>query len=246
MSSPRIRREEDRVAGRVLGMFRSWLSRVRDTVMRPFRQAGAMPDPNGVFTGSDVWDEEVRGLGSDLELVARIGWSEVTGEVTFSSTRFAVMQALATSQNLMRNIPNEVHDLIVAEIMDGLSAGETAEQIAARVQRFLSVDENDHWRGRAQIIATTEVTRAANSGAFAAAMAVTESLPAGTVIMKRWNDSDDERVRITHQDVDEEERPLMQPFNVGGFFMLFPGDPTGPPQEVISCRCDLSFRRVDG
>lgn len=242
MSSPRVRAAEDRIAGRVLGMFSTWLSRVSDVVLRGFRRFGSQPDPTAVYSTVDLWDVQVRGLLSDLDGVARIGWSEVTGAVTFSSTNAAVLDALSASRNLLSNIPNEVHDMIIDEIRQGLSRGADTEQIAARVQLLLSVTGNDHWRGRAEKIATTEVTRAANAGAMAAAMASQTVLGE---MLKRWNDSDDERVRITHRDVDGSEVQLMQPFNVGGFLMMYPGDPTGPPDEVISCRCDLSFRRRD-
>lgn len=243
MSRHRIRQQEDRATTQMMVLLGSWLARVREAVLRPFRRLRTAPDPTGLYTTTHVWEAAVDSFIPTLEQVARIGWSAVDGQSTFSSTSFAVTQALTASRNLLRGIPDEVHDLIVQEIIAGLTAGEGADQIAARVERFLSIDDNIHWHNRARVIATTEVTRAANAGALSAALAAEPEL--GQMV-KRWNDSDDQRVRVTHRDVDGEEALLMQPFNVGGFHMLFPGDPSGPPHEVISCRCDLSFRRANG
>lgn len=51
------------------------------------------------------------------------------------------------------------------------------------------------------------------------------------------NSTEDNRTRPTHQAADLQRVPLGTPFQVGGFELRFPGDPMGPPQEVIQCRC---------
>lgn len=54
-----------------------------------------------------------------------------------------------------------------------------------------------------------------------------------------WVTFHDERVRPTHRIADFQTKPIDEPFNVGGYKMMFPGDSSfgAPPQEIINCRC---------
>lgn len=56
----------------------------------------------------------------------------------------------------------------------------------------------------------------------------------------RWMTMGDEAVRSTHREVDGTVAPLGGTFNVGGFDLLYPGDPVGPPSVWINCRCILA------
>lgn len=241
MSTPEVRRAEDGIFSRVMNMFRNWLPRVADAVLVRSRNQQMMPEATAVFSTVDTWREQVRMLQDDLEPVARIGWSQVTGEITFSGSNIFILRALEATGNLLSDMPNEVHSLIIDEIAAGLSAGEDTAAITRRIELLLSVTGNDRWANRARTIAITETTRAANAGALAAA---TTAEPTVGPMLKRWNDEDDEDVRLTHRIADGSEVRLTQPFDVGGFPMMFPGDPIGPPHEVVNCRCDLSFRRA--
>lgn len=54
---------------------------------------------------------------------------------------------------------------------------------------------------------------------------------------KRWVAHHDDKTRPTHLAVDGMVTSLNQPFQVGGSMLLYPGDHTGPAQEVLNCRC---------
>jgi hypothetical protein len=64
---------------------------------------------------------------------------------------------------------------------------------------------------------------------------------------KIWLATDDSRTRHTHNLTDGQRVPYSAHFAVGadeanalpGVPMLFPGDPSGPPEEVINCRCTM-------
>lgn len=52
-----------------------------------------------------------------------------------------------------------------------------------------------------------------------------------------WLSTIDPRTRPSHVLADGQRQPMGLPFIVGGFPLMFPGDPSGPPQETIQCRC---------
>lgn len=92
--------------------------------------------------------------------------------------------------------------------------------------------EKSLWQQRATLIARTESTGVANYGAQMA-------LTAEGAKRKMWVATGDTRTRPTHSDADGQEVGLSSPFVVGGAMLQFPGDPTGPIQEVGACRCTM-------
>lgn len=93
-------------------------------------------------------------------------------------------------------------------------------------------------RYRRENISRTETMRAsaASSVALFGAMNIQK---------KEWWASGDDRTRLTHlvawQNYSEGGTPgpilMDQPFQVGGARLMQPGDPNGPPEETVNCRC---------
>ena len=44
-------------------------------------------------------------------------------------------------------------------------------------------------------------------------------------------------MRETHAAAEKQTVGIDEPFIVGGAELMFPGDPAGPPEEVINCHC---------
>jgi glutathione S-transferase len=88
------------------------------------------------------------------------------------------------------------------------------------------------WRSRASNIATTESTAAFNSAALSA-------LRDEGAETKVWLATSDARTRPEHRAADGQETGLTQPFDVGGYSMQHPGDPSAPAHLVCRCRCTL-------
>lgn len=70
----------------------------------------------------------------------------------------------------------------------------------------------------------------------------------GIVQKKVWMATPDDRTRQSHIDIDGEERDINERFSNG---CMYPGDASGPPEEVWMCRCSMrdrivGFRRKDG
>lgn len=54
---------------------------------------------------------------------------------------------------------------------------------------------------------------------------------------KIWVSQKDSEVRHTHAIADGQRVKIDEFFNIGGEQLMYPGDPTASPQEIINCRC---------
>lgn len=228
--------DESRLTGVVGAALHRWLDRVRGRVLEGWRRYRLQPDPNALYQEQGAWNSEVDTILTRVGQIAMGAWSEAVDVPPVSRHAF-VMSQLAQTQNFLVRIPDEVYNLVFAEITDGVNAGEDVDQVAHRVDRVLSYTGSERWPSRARTIAQTEVTRAYGAGALAGGME--QSRVTGRLLRKRWDTERDERVRISHRQVDGEVRDLGMPFYVDGVPLMFPGDPMGPPETVINCRCDL-------
>jgi SPP1 gp7 family putative phage head morphogenesis protein len=151
-----------------------------------------------------------------------------------SGSLAATTQILRTRANQMAaDVTQTTFDQIADQLAQGFAAGENINQMAERVRHVF------HNAGavRALTIARTESHGAMNQ----AAQTYAQNLPASVVSRKEWLAHHDERTRPTHRVADGQQQPVGQPYVVGQALMMFPGDPTGPPGEVINCRCGQAF-----
>jgi len=230
-------RDEERLRSVVFAALGRFLGAAQRAVLQPFRDWGGMPDPTGVYQVQGTWTDSLDAILTTVGQIAMDAWSEATNVPPVSRHAY-VMAQLATTQNFLVRIPDEVYNLIFAELTDGTNAGESIPQLAQRVDRVLSTTDSERWPNRAKVIAQTETTRAYGAGTTAAGLE--QSRVSGRLLRKRWRTRHDERVRASHKAVDGQIQPLTMPFDVGGFPLMFPGDPMGPPDQVIGCRCDMA------
>lgn len=221
--------------------FTRFLNKAVDAVLGAFRRFNASPDANGVWSAQPLWNDTVDDLIVALDRVAEQGWED-TFEAPYIRTNPFVQSQLATVRNLLVRIPDEVFQLVFAEITDGMTNGEDVAEIADRVDKVLSMTRSQRWVNRAKVIAQTEVLRAYNAGTFAAAQSWEMQL--GIVLKKTWLATEDKRTRPEHRQVDGQERMLNAMFLVDDFPMLFPGDPMAPADLVINCRCTMTIEEV--
>jgi hypothetical protein len=103
--------------------------------------------------------------------------------------------------------------------------------------RILKSQFNKYSQYQSERLVRTEATNAANFGTMESA----KTIFPGTQMMKEWISSFDDRTRDTHVDAGSGNPiPYDDSFNVGGAFMMYPGDPAGPSAEVINCRCSVA------
>ena len=174
----------------VLAALASWLTLVAAKVLSPFRLYGMAPTPDAIWSTVPAWAVETRKLVTWLkDHAAPVGWTRwfdsVPGtDMPYPSTNAHIAAHLAMVENYLVRIPEEVFNLIIADVVDGHNAGESFEEIAARIERTLNVTGSENWPNRARVIAVTETNGVQNAGWYAAGLRTEELL--GTRQWKQW------------------------------------------------------------
>lgn len=223
----------------VLAALAAWLTLVAAKVLNPWRLFRMPPSPDALWSLQGDWDRRVRVLVTWLhDNAAPAGWyrwgdeADLDTELLYPSTNAHIAAHLAMVENYLVRIPEEVFNLIIADVVDGHNDGESMEEIAARIEDTLNVTGSENWPARARTIAVTEVNGTANAGWFAAGLRTEELLGPQ---WKQWLQSHDEAVRSEHRT--NQKVPMRQPFIIGGVPMMYPGDKSAPAHLVINCRC---------
>ncbi len=58
--------------------------------------------------------------------------------------------------------------------------------------------------------------------------------------------AEDARTRPDHVAADGQRAGMDDPFTVGGAKLSRPGDPEGPPKQIINCRCIVTYETAQG
>lgn len=237
---------EASIAALVLSLYAAWLATAAAAVLAGFYAFGAPPDPTAIWSTVPAWERSVNRLMTALEQIARAGWEDAADQldvdVPFDVSDSLLQDQLRRTRNLMVRTPDEVYRQIIAELGASVAAGEDAEAQAARVRHVLDVTGTENWPARARTVAVTEVHRAYNMGATAAALRVQQQEP-GPRLIKIWMSRHDSAVRPAHRLADGQAQFVSQPFVVAGEPLMAPGDPSGSPWNVINCRCKQRFVR---
>ncbi len=179
-----------------------------------------------------------------LEQIAKRGWDDAAAQlgvdVPFDPSDSILQDQLNRTRNLMVRTPDEVYRVIIRELGVAAERGESVDQQAARVRHVLDVTGTENWPARARTVAVTEVHRAYNMGATAAALRVQQDNPM-SIMFKHWLSKHDSAVRPEHRLAEGQTRLVSQPYMVGGQPLMAPGDPAGAPWNVINCRCKQRF-----
>lgn len=209
----------------------SWLVTTSRRVLR-----GHVPDPEAVFSMVPAWEQAI----TDIIVQAVIPVMDHAYQALFGDgfswrERPNVVNYLSGVRNRLSGIPNETFDLIGGQVAAGVTLGEGIPEISDRVDAILSTTESARWPNRAVVIARTEALGALNGSRADSFQAFADETD--TEMERMWLSTVDSRTRPTHVLADQQRTGVTDPFMVGGFALMFPGDPSGPAQEVIQCRC---------
>lgn len=152
-------------------------------------------------------------------------WLDLVRGVIGERAGDKVVQITATTKDQLRGILKEA-------VEQGLGVNEIRDKVDE-----LYLDQIIP--NRSEVIARTEVISAANEGSHLAHQA------SGLDLEKKWIDTGDDRTREAHREAgDGPWIPLDEPFDLGGYKLMYPGDSSlGAPGELtIQCRCTQVVR----
>lgn len=135
-------------------------------------------------------------------------------------------QARLRSRKIAQGTQSQVTDALAKAAKDGLGEEATRKRLEETLQGSVS-------NARARTIARTEIGAAQNKAALVAADAK------GQPYRREWLSIDDGRTRPSHLAADGQVTQPGEKFRVGLAMLDHPGDPSGPPGEIINCRCAI-------
>lgn len=122
-------------------------------------------------------------------------------------------------------VTDTTFEKLKSEFRQSLEEGESRQQLVSRIRSTYDA----FTKSRSQTIARTEVHAATQTGTI-------EGYKQAGLDTKIWVAVADEATRESHFQADGEEVPIDQMFSNG---LRYPGDPSGPAEEVINCRCSI-------
>ncbi|WP_280332002.1 phage minor head protein [Nocardia wallacei] len=208
----------------------AWLHIASAAALPALTAAAIPPDPDAITHTTAAWERELdRGfLPRFAAIVDRLLGPDRDRLEEWRS------RTLASVRERLLSIPARAAKKVQAAIRD--AAGQAVEAVRELAARALSPAR---WRGDAAEIGRTN--GAAIYNATKLARAALEERDTGVALDKVWLSLHDGRTRHTHQLADRQRVALAANFVVGGAALRFPGDPYGPPGEVINCRCVIAI-----
>jgi len=159
------------------------------------------------------------GMASSEATAARYEWAVVDPSVI---KRWIDSRGAKYSKYVNETSNNEIMNILASDRANGLSIPDMVNHIKG----YFDVNA----KSRAEAIARTQVIGANN-------YADVETYKANGVEKKEWLATGDDRTRDSHAAADGQVVGVNEPFIVGGSSLQYPGDPDGPAEEVVSCRC---------
>lgn len=229
--------QEAQLTAYVERMYAVWLPTVEQAVLAGYTRFGIAPDPAAIATTSAVWRQQVDGfVTTQLTPVAEEAYVEEDPAGSFVAVAITVMVA-ATTTFLLAQILEVQADLTT------ILATATSVAAAVVAMRDYLNPAAGRWRTKAVTVAQTEGDRWVQFATLTGARSAQRR--DGVQRIKQWVSRDDNRVRPAHVLADGQRRPLDVAFDVAGFPMQYPKDPSAPPELVVNCRCGMNIKRLE-
>ncbi len=227
-------RREDKIKKTIAKLFKQQ----KEDVIKRLREIKSKAIKQEEFEIVFDFDKWVAIFQNSLQPLYRIFMADAAAEsfidldltLTFDTSRPEIQRFLIEETGKqIRHINETTRKEVIRIIKEGLEQGLAIYDIEQRLIDYFS------WcsRMRAETIARTETLRVVNFGHLEAFR------QSEIVAMKQWVATQDERVRDAHLEADGQVVELDEPFEVGGEYLDYPGDPKGSPENIINCRCTI-------
>jgi HK97 family phage portal protein len=150
--------------------------------------------------------------------------SELDSAEAFDKLAPNVSSKLAELTQKIVRIDDTIEKQLRESLIEGIKAGESVSELSKRIADVMGVAKS-----RATTIARTETGNAFTYGRV-------EGMRQAGISKHEWLTARDQFVRDAHQPLDGEVRALDEAFSNG---LRYPLDSSGPPEEVINCRCTV-------
>lgn len=160
--------------------------------------------------------------------------------ISFDITATYVQELITLRANKLAGfVTQTTYDAITGQMAEGVAAGEGIPELAKRIKDVFDDASNN----RATTIARTEVVSGYNGGTWA----IGKALPTDVVGGQEWLTAPGAKHprHATYAGLDGQVRAIGEKFDVGGAALSYPGDPDGPADEVIQCRCSIALLTPD-
>lgn len=179
-----------------------------------------IPNPFAWTSVRRAWQQAIRYLVTDPRRGRRL-------------PQYATVQRILEDSGLPVAVYNDVRDLLKRSIAEGWGDRKTKIELGRLLHVSKARDETTSaYAARLRSAARTAAT------ANAAHRMATSDLAKKRGGL-RWMTVHDARVRPSHVEADGQIQELGHPYHVGKALLAYPGDPAGPPEETINCRCIL-------
>lgn len=235
--------QEQQLQAAYLAAFSVWLSAASVAVLAGYSRFGAAPNISAINSTGAIWNAAVfRVSQQDLQPIADDAYVAQTagmaGVAAFSLQLPFVAGAVAATTAFLAAQVGEVNASLRHIVRNSTTIAEAAAAIAAYLDPL-----NPHWASKALSFAQTEGDRWVQAATLSGAVMAERA--DGLRRVKVWDSRRDMKVRPAHMAADGQRRPLLEPFNVAGFPMMYPSDPAAPPDLVVNCRCGMRIEVED-